>query len=873
MSVLRGLTSRGLVVALACISAGARADAVPASYVSSNVAASFANLAVPFEANAGDDDPRVAFRARTMTGTLFVTGDGRLVHSLRARNESRRDAAAGRRIDPTPRRDWVLTETMVGARVAPVGGLASATRVSRFVGADAAGWRSDVPTFERVSLGEAWPGITVELAARARGIEKLFVVAPAADVRRIRVQLGGARRLALDDEGGLVAHTGNGPVRFTAPIAWQDVRGERRPVRVSYKLAGNRYGFVLGSHDPALPLVIDPLLEATYLGGIAGDVAYAMAVDASGAVYVAGSTGSTNFPGTAAGAQAVAAGGGDAFVAKLSHDLTLLVQATYLGGSGTDLAQALALDASGAVFVAGSTNSTNFAGTSGGAQPSPGGSGDAFVAKLNADLTKLSQATYLGGSGFDQAFGLTVSASGDVFVAGSTASTNFPATAGGAQSVRGGAGDAFVAKLSNDLATLLQATYLGGSGTDVAYAIAQAANGVVYIAGSTISTNFPGTSGAAQANAGGGGDAFVAQLDERLTTLMQSTYLGGSAADIAYAVALDPGDAVVVAGDTASANFPGTSRGAQPNKSGGDDAFVARLDSSLTILTGATYLGGLSDDLANGLAIDGAGTIFVVGNTRSTNFPGTTGGAQANPGGNGDAFAARLDNALSTVIQATYFGGGGLDQGLAVAVDARGNVYVAGGTASTNLPGTAGAAQPTAGGGGDAFIGRLTASLRLVDPPAIEYWHAEWNHYFVTASIDEIAKLDAGVFVGWTRTGQSFKVLPLDTAGTANVCRFFSVSFAPKSSHFYTPSASECAIVKQNPDWEFEAEVFAVFLPGSDGGCGNTTMPLYRLYNDGQGGAPNHRYTTSLATRDQMLAQGWIPEGAGPLGVIACVPA
>ena len=116
-------------------------------------------------------------------------------------------------------------------------------------------------------------------------------------------------------------------------------------------------------------------------------------------------------------------------------------------------------------------------------------------------------------------------------------------------------------------------------------------------------------------------------------------------------------------------------------------------------------------------------------------------------------------------------------------------------------------------------------------------------------------------------------MLPLDTAGAASVCRFFSVSFAPKSSHFYTPSASECATVKQNPDWQFEGEVFAVGLPDAAGNCANGTLPLYRLYNDGQGGAPNHRYTTNAATRADMLAQGWISEGTGALGVIACVPA
>ncbi len=155
---------------------------------------------------------------------------------------------------------------------------------------------------------------------------------------------------------------------------------------------------------------------------------------------------------------------------------------------------------------------------------------------------------------------------------------------------------------------------------------------------------------------------------------------------------------------------------------------------------------------------------------------------------------------------------------------------------------------------------------------AVEYFYSGFGHYFVTSLADEIAALDAGVFPGWVRTGQTFNVYPAGTAGEVNVCRFFSASFAPKSSHFYTPVASECAFVKQNPNWQFEGEVFSVLLPGSAGDCPTGTQPLYRLYNNGQGGAPNHRYTTSLATRADMLGQGWLAEGSGPIGVIACVP-
>jgi hypothetical protein len=155
---------------------------------------------------------------------------------------------------------------------------------------------------------------------------------------------------------------------------------------------------------------------------------------------------------------------------------------------------------------------------------------------------------------------------------------------------------------------------------------------------------------------------------------------------------------------------------------------------------------------------------------------------------------------------------------------------------------------------------------------AFEYYHGGYDHYFVTASPSEIDALDAGTFAGWTRTGESFGVLALNEAASANVCRFWSKqTFAPKSSHFYTPFDWECAITRRDAAWMFEGEAFSIKLADSFGTCAAGTMPLYRLYNDGRGGAPNHRYTTSLTTRAEMIAQGWTAEGSG-VGVIGCVP-
>jgi mono/diheme cytochrome c family protein len=171
-----------------------------------------------------------------------------------------------------------------------------------------------------------------------------------------------------------------------------------------------------------------------------------------------------------------------------------------------------------------------------------------------------------------------------------------------------------------------------------------------------------------------------------------------------------------------------------------------------------------------------------------------------------------------------------------------------------------------------AYIASVT-SASVVSADAIEYYHAAFDHYFITAIADEITKLDAGVFAGWARTGLKLKVYPSATAGASTVCRFFSTSFAPKSSHFYTPSATECATVKTNPNWQYEGDVFYVTLALANGTCPTGTVAIYRLYNNGQGGAPNHRYTTDATVRDTMVAHGWVIEGNGPGFAFMCGPA
>ena len=757
-------------------------------------------IRVPFVANHGQIDRRVAYYAPTFAGTLFVTDAGELIYAL----PNRRSGLALEKLSASMGSDWSLTESLRDGDVRPVGQERSATGVSYFLGNDPAGWHAHIPTYDALSLGEVWPGIGVSLRARGRSIEKVFTVSPGASVDRIRIDVGGARTLTVDSAGGLVAHTEPGPVRFTPPVAYQERNGVRRSIPVAYAVRGHEYGFTAGEYDATLPLVIDPLLQSTYLGGSAEDTAYAVAIHpTTGDVYVAGATYSGNFPKTSGGAQSTFGSPlfcdtrpmSDAFVARLDSTLTTLAQSTYLGGTGSDTAYALAIHpTNGDVYVAGNTASSNFPGTTGGAQPTyaspdnPCIGGDGFVARLTSSLTGLTQATYLGGSRIDRAYGLAIHpATGHLYVTGETSSSDFPGTIGGAQVFLSEpfTTNAFVARVAGDLKSLIQASYLGGGG-DIAFAVGIGpTTGDVYLAGYTASTNFPGTIGGAQPNPGGRadpsiGDAFVARLPSSLTALTQATYLGAWGYDRAYALAIHPGTAdVYVAGVTSSLDFPGTAGGVQPHYGWGHlygDAFVAYLSSDLTLLRNATYLGGTGDDRAWGLAIDpGTANVYVSGLTDSSDFPGAIAAG---------TFVARLNQTL-TALQATSFGdsapfGDGTAKNAVTIHPSTGEIYVAGGTASTTFPQTVGGAQPTYGGGiSDAFVTRLTFAGPLMGAGA--------TVTFVTSQPPTPVTLDPGLvlFQGTNLVSATVSIsmgfrsgdtLSADTTGTAIVAAYDSGS-------------------------------------------------------------------------------------------------
>lgn len=727
-------------------------------------------LRIPFIANEGQiNNNQIRFYANTFWGTIFVTKEGGIVYSLPNSKDGKKNTFINREsslqnaqcrfnilhhasgisyqnctccliANPNTNADKhhtkaiALKEEFVDGKIDSIQGLAKAvTKVNYFKGKDQSSWMSSIPTYDSVTLGEVYRGIGLKLKAYGNNVEKLFCVSPNANPEVIKIKLNGANALRVDEEGQLEAETDLGKVKFTKPFAYQEIDGRRLKVDVEYRILNQKsehiYSFKVASYDKTKELIIDPLLASTFLGGSRESYPWeSIAIDSEGNIYVAGSTPSSDFP-TTVGVYDTSYNGGDedVFVSKLSGDLTSLLASTYLGGSERDGGRSIALDSSGNVYITGSTVSLNFPTTIGAYDTSHNsvspGYTDVFVSKLNPGLTKLLASTYLGGSSLESGNFITSDSSGNIYVAGSTSSSDFPITNGAYDtSYNGFYYDAFVSKLNADLTSLLASTYLGGSGGDNIYSMTMNSNGDIYVTGPTESSNFPTTYNAYDTSFNSYVDAFVSRLNSGLTNLLSSTYLGGTSGDYGYCIGIDLAGNVYVAGLTYSSDFPTTSGAYDTTYNGGiEDAFVSKLNGNLTNLLASTYLGGSHDDQLLSMAIDRDGNIFVTGWTTSKDFPTTTGAYDTshNDTYDGmDAFVSKINGLLTDLLASTYLGGAETDQGYSLAVDSSDNVYVAGYTVSSNFPITDGA-YDTSINNGAAFVSKLDNNLSKLPPEAI----------------------------------------------------------------------------------------------------------------------------------------------------------
>ena len=709
----------------------------PATWTLDGLRASAAARTASFEENRGQHDPRVRFLARGANFTLHLTST-EAVYVLPLPDDS--PSAASHKM-------YALRMTLVGAnRDARIAGEDPLVRrVNYFKGSDASKWVTDVPTFERVRSDDVYPGVDqVWYGNDAGTLEYDFEVGPGRDPSAIELDLSGAAKIEIAADGDLWIHTDAGVLKQARPVVYQEHTGSRLEISGSYEMRGrSRVGFRLGPYDTRQPLVIDPNLTqlafSSYLGGSERETVFAIAVDAARNVYVTGDTTSTDFP-TVTGSFNNTSNGGfaDVFVTKLNAAATTALYSTYLGGSASETSRDLAVDSTGRAYVVGNTGSSNFPRTTGAFDTTFSGTGEAFVVQLSANGEALGYATFLGGNGSETGRGIVIDGPGNAYVVGGTNSANFPVTVGTFDTTYNGPGgnladDLFVAKLNPTGTALVFSTFLGGSGEEDRFDVGIALRGTnPVIAGTTRSTDFPTTIGTVDTTHNGGSDVFIALLSAAGTTLVFSTFLGGSSDDFVADIVRGGDARLYVAGSTESADFPTTIGAHDVTLDGALDGFIAKLTGDLTELTYSTLIGGDRTDSLEGLALDpncvpgfpcSAGRrVFVTGETDSSDFPTTPDAFDLSLEDGVAVFVSRLNLTGSDVDYSTYLCCG-IVTPHDIATDSTGNAYFAGAVThfglNDNFPITGDSIfQKFTAGVEDAFVskfGDLVVSGRILN--------------------------------------------------------------------------------------------------------------------------------------------------------------
>ncbi len=727
--------------------ANGSASQQPSTAVKQRAMVAFGNLPLTFEPNQGQTDSQVKYLSRGHGYNLFLTSkEAVFTMPLASKNSALLDLAKQKQMDLTGKSgasatdpaDAVMRMTMLGANPQPVITAEDQQpgKTNYFIGNDPKNWHTGIPGFARVHYRDVYPGVDVVYHG-ARQLEFDVVVSAGANPDNVELSFDGAQHMAIDGSGDLVLTSEAGEVRMQHPVAYQEKNGVRKPVDARFVMKNaKQVAFALGRYDRSRQLVIDPPISvsyATYLGGggngttgTGEEAATGINVDSAGNAYVTGGTSSVKaFPIPGCVTQkclSYLTGSLQAYITQITADGTLGFT-TILGclaPTGNVYDQAIAINTQ-SLFIAGATSCQSSFATTGSAQGTYGGGNtDGFVASLTVDGQNINWVTYVGGSSGDEAFGISLDSSGDVFVAGQTTSSDFPVAhalpQGGTYNL---AGDAFVTEVSADGSQFLVSSYIGGSGLDLATGISWNAinGGTVYVGGSTQSTNLPVTAGAFQNMCGTDGtcntatvpvgpkdDAFVAAFNPSNTSqYVFLTYVGGEFFDDATAITTDAAGNAYITGKTQSQSFPvANSLPGQGALNGVQNAFVTVLNPAGSALVYSTYLGGNGFDEGLGIVVDTNSDAYVTGSTTSTNFPTQDPSQQTFGGGNpgqfdSDAFVTELNWSSPTLslVFSTYLGGSGDEDifGGFIGIDSNENIYVIGDTNSLNFP-----VQPFSGG-------------------------------------------------------------------------------------------------------------------------------------------------------------------------------
>lgn len=566
-----------------------------------------------------------------------------------------------------------------------------------FIGNNSAQWAGNVPVFGKVVYHDIYDGVDAVVYSKGVSMKYDFVVAPGASVSDISLQFEGVSP-ELTPEGSLRIRTSVNEVEEGAPYAYQVINGAEQEVKCNYvldKRSGTVHFAFPQGYDKTAALVIDPtLVFATYSGGTGSTFGFSATYDEDGNLYAGGECFGAGWPTTVGAYQVAFAAGVDAGINKYNALGTDLVYSTYFGGTGTDLPNNMVVNSAGELIVCGSTTSSNLPTTAGCYDNTLGGGTDIYVVHFNATGSALIGATYLGGSGVDGNNDFSLSnnygdqnrgevytdAAGNIYIAGSTSSTDFPVTATAAQSTSGGGQDGCIAKLNSTCSSLLYSSYLGGSGTDACFALVLNSTGDIVTIGGTLSTNFPTVAGALHTAAQGGADGFASVINTT-SGLVSSTYLGTSAYDHAFKVQIDPSDNIYVMGQTLG-NYP-VSAGVYSIAD--RDIFIDKLSPTLSTSLLSTRLGNTQSGtkfVPTAFLLDECGNTYLCGFYPNTTLP-VSQDAFATAGG---FWLAVLEPDFDDLMYATFIGGGNHVDGGTSRFDPKGIVYHSVCTADLNFP-------------------------------------------------------------------------------------------------------------------------------------------------------------------------------------------
>jgi len=801
-------------------STGSHAQASPPTppVPTSTLSQSFGQIPISFVPNYGQTDARVSFYIQGTQETIYFTPDGvtfSLSYSAKSKGDQKPRQLLSGREEPIGKslRRWTVKMDFLGARkdVKPEGLDKTGAAISYFKGKPEE-WKAGLPAYSKILYRDLWPGIDLIYKGEVNKLKYEFIVHPGADPAQIQLAYRGTERVEVTEEGRLRMTTPAGVFEDDVPIAYQEVRGERKSVPLAYALDDrtdngalkaasgklsapemtpesrmSTYGFDVGAYDRTATLVLDPavIVYCGYIGGPGGDVGYGIAIDKLGNAYITGKPGSdeSSFP-VKIGPDVTYNGDSDAFVAKVNSSGTKLIYCGYIGGSDADEGNAIAIDKWGSAYITGYTRSDEASfPVLIGPDLTHNGDTDAFVAKVSPTGKALDYCGYIGGSQMDMGRGIAVDSLGNAYITGfaeSSAST-FPVKVG-PDLTRDGSRDVFIAKVKYSGKALEYCGYIGGLEGDWgedASGIAVDGAGNALISGYTSATesSFPVKVGPDLTYNGGVHDAFVAKVNSFGKALVYCGYLGGDGNDSGDAIAADSSGNAYVTGftDSAEATFP-MKVGPDLTYNGGEDAYVAKVSSSGKALVYCGYIGGSSIEWVTGISVDNSGNAYISGGTWSSDLP-VMDGPGLTFGGFTDGFVAAVSSSGTGRGSCGYIGGSDADSAEGIAVDGSGNVYVAGYTwcNEATFPVKHGPDLTYNGGEYDVFVAKISP--------------AAFSSIFSIGASPESVTVTAGQSASYTVTvtpegGPFDSSVSFSCSGLPDKC---TASFSPES---LTPGAN-----------------------------------------------------------------------------------